>query len=168
LRLPLRAPEDYASDMKDVTFRLQQLNQKALFVRDEINTCMSASTRKELANKIAADFAGFDRMPLDRKKALMKKYIRKITVHRDEFSDTPRLHIEVKTGMPEMIYQQTNYPAEPKKAKVTPLVTPSKGPLRVVKGGMIGGTAPLPPMASTERSTMGRRSRVRAWKRSSN
>ena len=136
----IATPEDYAGDLKDANYRLESLAAKSTMMRQEINTSLSAATMTRMADQIATEFAKFPYIEFAEKNALMRKYVKKITVKKDEVRDSIALHFDVKPDAPDMKFQADEFQVEPKH-KAPPPKDPDAGlPVRVKKAsGTIGG-----------------------------
>lgn len=140
IRKGIASEDDYASDLEEVRRSIKSLETKAASIQEDIDASVSDELKERMAEQMAADFAGFATMSFDRQVMLMNKYIRKITATKDEVADDVKLHFDVKMGMPEMVHQPDSFPKESPKRPPPP---PSKEPVRVKRGGTIGGVPGL-------------------------
>ena len=146
IRKGIASEDDYAADLEEVRRTVKSLETKAASIQEDIDASVSDELKERMAEQMAEDFAGFATMPHDRQTMLMEKYIRKITATKDEVADDVKLHFDVKMGMPEMRHQPSSFPKDaPKK----PPAPPSKEPVRVKRGGTIGGVPGLPERRSS-------------------
>ena len=146
IRKGIASEDDYAADLEEVRRTIKSLETRAASIQEDIDASVSDELKERMAEQMAEDFAGFATMPHDRQTMLMEKYIRKITATKDEVADDVKLHFDVKMGMPEMRHQPSSFPKDaPKK----PPAPPSKEPLRVKRGGTIGGVPGLPKSRSS-------------------
>jgi hypothetical protein len=136
IRKGIASEDDYASDLEEVRRSIKSLETKAASIQEDIDASVSDELKERMAEQMAADFAGFATMSFDRQVMLMNKYIRKITATKDEVADDVKLHFDVKMGMPAMVHQPDSFPKGSPKGPPPP---PSKEPVRVKRGGTIGG-----------------------------
>jgi DNA invertase Pin-like site-specific DNA recombinase len=146
IRKGIASEDDYAADLEEVRRTVKSLESKAASIQEDIDASVSDEMREEMAEQMADDFAGFATMDHDRQVMLMSRHIRKITVTKVEVNDDVKLHFDVKTGMPEMAHQPSSFP---KDAPAKPPAPPSKEPVRVKRGGTIGGVPGLPERRSS-------------------
>ena len=146
IRKGIASEDDYAADLEEVRRTVKSLGTKAASIQEDIDASVSDELKERMAEQMAEDFAGFATMPHERQTMLTEKYIRKITATKDEVADDVKLHFDVKMGMPEMRHQPSSFPKDaPKK----PPAPPSKEPVRVKRGGTIGGVPGLPERRSS-------------------
>jgi chromosome segregation ATPase len=69
--------DDFAADMKDCSFRMEQQRSKVAFLQEEINASLSSATLTQMAAQIAAEFATFAYMPFEKKLGLSASTSRK-------------------------------------------------------------------------------------------
>jgi DNA invertase Pin-like site-specific DNA recombinase len=144
IRKGIATEDDYAADFKEVKLRSESLRGRMTLLNTEISTSLSARTRKQMALRIAADFANFPYGEFEERKALVSKYLRRIVVKKNEVTGDLTLHFDVKAGLPEAPYPPDIYPPdEPKGMPVVTIFKPAKG-IRVKKGGTVGGVPELP------------------------
>jgi hypothetical protein len=152
IRKGIASEDDYAADLEEVRRTIKSLESKAASIQEDIDASVSDELKEQMAEQMAADYANFATMPFDRQAMLMNKYIRKITVTKDEVADDVKLHFDVKTGMPEMRHQPDSFPKEsPKRPPAPPS---SKGPVGVrldERKGTIGGVPGLPERSSNQK-----------------
>lgn len=143
IRKGLASDDEYEDALLEVRNTINSLTMKALSIRQDIESSVSPETRSLMAAQMAGDFAGFHSMPFDRQAMLLRKYVKKIVARRNPLGDVS-LHFEVKIGAPEMLHQPDSFsdsPARKPGQRVKKAGRPE--PLRVMRGGTIGGAPSL-------------------------
>ena len=149
----IASEDDYAADLEEVRRTVKSLESKAASIQDDIDATVSDELREQMAEEMAQEFAHFATDEFDEQVRKMNKHLRRITVTKNEATDSITLHFDVKTGMPEMLHQPSSFPQDPPKTK--PPVPPSGKVVGVrldERKGTIGGVpGPLQKRSNAER-----------------
>lgn len=132
-------------DDPDLGRRLRELNQELLNARNDLSIAEDEVTEiptvdvKAMKREIKADMAHFADKDMPEKKALLQKYVTKITATHNPLTEEYVPHFTFKISAP-VVEEPTWEPITPKP------VPPTNGkPLRIKhSNGSIGGVAPVP------------------------
>jgi len=152
IRKQIATEDEYAADLAEVRRTIKSLESKAASIQGDIDATVSDELREQMAEEMAQEFAHFATDAFDEQVRKMNKHIRKVTVTKNEVTDSFTLHFDMKTGMPEMRHQPDSVPKESPKRPPEP--PSSKGPVGVrldERKGTIGGVPGLPERSSNQK-----------------
>jgi len=158
-RKGLASEDDFASDIKEINEKLASLVMKIRITKDDITRTMSKETRDQKAQSLAWHFADFAAWDQEKKIEELHRHVKKIVVERSPgMEDDIRLHFEMKPGVLDMQYQP-DADDLPKAHKPIKKVEGPTQPIRVMRGGTIGGGRSLVDEVEKQRSKVKRQPR---------
>jgi DNA invertase Pin-like site-specific DNA recombinase len=148
IRKGIAIEEEYESDLAEVRRTIKSLESRAASIQEDIDASVSDELREQMAEEMAQEFAHFATDEFDEQVRKMNRHIRKITVTKNEVTDSITLHFDVKTGMPEMLDQPPSFPKDSPKMKPVPPSGKVVGVRLDKRKGTIGGVPGIPQKSS--------------------